>query len=201
MSRRTCSSWSRGPWSGRWQPFRRSRCRGSTKHGPCFSRRSTSASTRPPTRFGCPGSSTRRRHRPLRRSRHHRRRDRNGALRPTFVAPSGLSIALRTQGLPATAERASKKLTGEKGMTDSRSPSGFKGKIGRTLAESEPHFERRRHPGSSPNGRGLRIGGVGTLRSAVRVLGHVARGRDRTRQLQQRAGRRAGPGRDGPPVA
>jgi len=35
-------------------------------------------------------------------------------------------------------------------MTDS--PSAFKGKIGRTLAESEPHFERRRHPGSnSPN--------------------------------------------------
>ena len=37
-------------------------------------------------------------------------------------------------------------------MTDSRSTSAFKGKIGRTLAESEPHFERRRHPGSdSPN--------------------------------------------------
>ncbi|MCY4121979.1 MAG: sulfatase-like hydrolase/transferase, partial [Acidobacteria bacterium] len=37
-------------------------------------------------------------------------------------------------------------------MTDSRSSSAFKGKIGRTLGESEPHFERRRHPGSdTPN--------------------------------------------------
>ncbi|MDE0441130.1 MAG: arylsulfatase [Gammaproteobacteria bacterium] len=37
-------------------------------------------------------------------------------------------------------------------MTDSRSSSAFKGKIGRTIGESEPHFERRRHPGSdAPN--------------------------------------------------
>ncbi len=37
-------------------------------------------------------------------------------------------------------------------MTDFRSASAFKGKIGRTLADSEPHFGQRRHPGSdSPN--------------------------------------------------